>query len=339
MTVALSDGTVAKSGGKVIKNVAGYDLAKLFAGSYGTLGAILQVRCGCTRSARHGDRGRPKRRPAHRGRRLAGAVPRAAGAGVPRRPLGGRRGAVLARSGGAAAAEAAEHVSGLLAAEGRGVVEDDDGALWDAQRDAPRTAVLARCARSRASRSRPRCCWCWPGRWTRAWSARRARPVVGARRPSPAPAPSACARRSRPLPAPCWTAAATWTPGARAIPALAMLAGACASGSTPHGSAPRGCSDGASGCRSIQAGHLGRRQAAGAVADRRLRALRLLPADLPDLRAVGRGDGLAARADRADGSWREGRRAVRADGRATSTTASAAWPASPLARRACSTTS
>jgi glycolate oxidase FAD binding subunit len=43
MTVALSDGTVAKSGSKVIKNVAGYDLAKLFAGSFGTLGLILQV--------------------------------------------------------------------------------------------------------------------------------------------------------------------------------------------------------------------------------------------------------------------------------------------------------
>jgi glycolate oxidase FAD binding subunit len=43
MTVVLSDGTIAKSGGKVIKNVAGYDLAKLFAGSYGTLGLIARV--------------------------------------------------------------------------------------------------------------------------------------------------------------------------------------------------------------------------------------------------------------------------------------------------------
>ncbi len=43
ITVVLSDGTIAKSGGKVIKNVAGYDLAKLFAGSFGTLGLIAKV--------------------------------------------------------------------------------------------------------------------------------------------------------------------------------------------------------------------------------------------------------------------------------------------------------
>lgn len=43
MTIVLADGTIAKSGGKVVKNVAGYDLHKLMTGAYGTLGVIAEV--------------------------------------------------------------------------------------------------------------------------------------------------------------------------------------------------------------------------------------------------------------------------------------------------------
>ncbi|OLT44208.1 dehydrogenase [Saccharomonospora sp. CUA-673] len=42
-TVVLADGTIARTGGHVIKNVAGYDLTKLLHGSYGAFGLLAEV--------------------------------------------------------------------------------------------------------------------------------------------------------------------------------------------------------------------------------------------------------------------------------------------------------
>ncbi len=43
LRLVLADGTIARSGGKVVKNVAGYDLNKLYIGSLGTLGVIVEA--------------------------------------------------------------------------------------------------------------------------------------------------------------------------------------------------------------------------------------------------------------------------------------------------------
>ena len=95
MTVALSDGTIARSGSKVIKNVAGYDLAKLFTGSFGTLGIILSVSvrlhplplATATALGASSDPADPVRRRRRAVRGAAGA--RGTGSGLARRP--GRR--------------------------------------------------------------------------------------------------------------------------------------------------------------------------------------------------------------------------------------------------------
>ena len=41
--VRLADGTVVRGGGRVVKNVAGYDLPKLFTGAHGVLGELLEL--------------------------------------------------------------------------------------------------------------------------------------------------------------------------------------------------------------------------------------------------------------------------------------------------------
>ena len=140
-TVALSDGTLANSGGRVIKNVAGYDLGKLFCGSLGTLGLIARVAVRLHPLVRE--------TATATGGSDDAAVLGSAAAALAGRPLEAdsldvawRDGAgrLLVRFAGAAAAEQAAATAEAMRALGLEdtAVEEDDDALWDAQRAAQR---------------------------------------------------------------------------------------------------------------------------------------------------------------------------------------------------------
>ncbi len=143
VTVALSDGTIARAGGKVIKNVAGYDLAKLFAGSFGTLGLILAVNV--------------RLHPLHESSVTAlGAASDAQGlaaaaVALARAPLEfealdlawrAGRGGLLARCAGPQAPRRARRAARLMAEAGLIDVDvsDQDGQLWERQRAGQRSA-------------------------------------------------------------------------------------------------------------------------------------------------------------------------------------------------------
>ncbi len=138
MTMALADGTVAQAGGRVIKNVAGYDLAKLLSGSYGTLGLILQVvvrlhplrpRVTLTLDAADPEQ-------------LGASAATLSHANLEMESLDVRwsqgAGTVLARFAGDAAADQAGAAAELV---GGGEAVEDDDELWEKQRSLQRSVA------------------------------------------------------------------------------------------------------------------------------------------------------------------------------------------------------
>ena len=149
VTVVLSDGTIARAGGKVIKNVAGYDLAKLFAGAFGTLGLIAEITVRLhPRPARTATVVARSEDPAE----LSGAA-----AALTHAPLEADcidlwwdgysgAGAVLARFGSADPGPRVDETAALLGKFGGLAVEtdDDDEPCWEAQRRAQRGDVVVK---------------------------------------------------------------------------------------------------------------------------------------------------------------------------------------------------
>ena len=251
----------------------GYDIAKLFTGSFGTLGAIVELSVRLhllpPRPRQLGESAAGRARA--RRRRSAGSALEHHGLDVSWR--GGRGRSWRASAG---AAPAGPRPPSSSCGEGLSTeILDDDTPAWDEQRGAARTARGQGVGLATAP----------------------ARPAAGG---GEAGASLVAARRSG-------------SPRCRCPPPRSSVCGATGSqrcrtgrpasvrsvGGMDPAARADAAGEGALRCRAVPAATT-RPRAPQPRPDRRLRALRLLPAHLPDLRALGRGDGLAARADSAD---------------------------------------
>ncbi|MGH2731514.1 MAG: FAD-binding oxidoreductase [Actinomycetota bacterium] len=142
ITVALSDGALVRAGGKVIKNVAGYDLAKLFAGSFGTLGLVLEVAVrlhprpagSITVLGRSDD-------PATLQRAASALAHASLALDAADLAWSGGLGEVLARVSGAGRLKRVAEARRLMEGAGlEGQIEEEDEGAWAAQRAAQRCA-------------------------------------------------------------------------------------------------------------------------------------------------------------------------------------------------------
>jgi glycolate oxidase FAD binding subunit len=142
VTVALGDGSICRAGSRVIKNVAGYDLPKLYTGSFGTLGAILAVGFR-VRALPRGTAtvlgGAPNPRV------LASAVARLIAAPLEFEALDvawrAGRGGILAQVAGASAVRRADTVARTMKSLGLQGIDTthDDADFWSRQRELQRS--------------------------------------------------------------------------------------------------------------------------------------------------------------------------------------------------------